>query len=51
MFIRNIDKRIKILFLLMIILLILVIIKICYIELFEYSKLNTLAQDFWSRNL
>ena len=51
MFIRNIDKRIKILFLLMLILLILVIIKICYIELFEYSKLNTLAQDLWSRNL
>ena len=51
MFIRNIDKRIKILFLLMIILLILVIIKICYIELFEYSKLNNLAQDLWSRNL
>ena len=51
MFFKSIDKRIKILFLLMIVPLLLIIIKVLYIELFHYSKLNTLARDLWSRNL
>ena len=51
MFFKSIDKRIKILFLGMSFLLLLVIIKVVYIQVFQYKKLNTLASDLWSRNL
>ena len=51
MFFKSINKRIKILFLLISIPLLLIIIKVLYIEIFNYSKLNTLAKDLWSRNL
>ena len=51
MFLKDINKRIKILFLLMLIPLILVIIRVIYIQVFEYKKLNVLANDLWSRNL
>ena len=39
MFIKGINKRIKISFLIMLIPLILIIGKILYIEIFEYNKL------------
>ena len=51
MFLRKIDKRIKIFFLFMIIPLLLVIVRVFYIQVFEYKKLNGLAKDLWSRNL
>jgi len=51
MFISHINKRIKILFLLLLIPLILIVIKVFYIQVFEYKKLNTKAKDLWSRNL
>ena len=51
MFFKSIDKRIKILFLGMSFLLLLVIIKVVYIQVFQYKKLNNLASDLWSRNL
>ena len=51
MFIKGINKRIKISFLIMLIPLILIIGKILYIEIFEYNKLNKLAKNLWSRNL
>ena len=51
MFVRNIDKRIKLLFLGIIMILILVVVKVFYIQVFEYNKLNSLAKDLWSRNL
>lgn len=51
MFTKYIDKRIKVLFLIMLILLFLVIIRVFYIQVFEYKKLNSLASDLWSRNL
>ena len=51
MFNKNINIRIKILFLLLLIPLLLVIIKVFYIQVFQYTKLNTLAKDLWSRNL
>ena len=51
MFIKGINKRIKISFLIMLIPLILIIGKILYIEIFEYYKLNKLAKNLWSRNL
>ncbi len=51
MFTKSINKRIKIIFILMLIALFLVIVKVFYIQVFEYKKLNRLASDLWSRNL
>ena len=51
MFIKNIDKRIKILFLICLIPLFLIVFKVFYIQVFEYKKLNGLSADLWSRNL
>ena len=51
MFNKTINIRIKILFLLLLIPLILVVIKVFYIQVFQYTKLNLLAKDLWSRNL
>ena len=51
MFTKNINKRIKIIFLIMIIPFLLILIKVFYIQVFEYKKLNSLAKDLWSRNL
>ena len=51
MFTKSINKRIKIIFILMLIVLFLVIVKVFYIQVFEYKKLNKLASDLWSRNL
>ncbi len=51
MFFKKIDSRIKILFLMMIIPLILVVLKVVYIQVFQYKKLNILANELWSRNL
>ena len=51
MFIKNIDKRIKILFLICLIPLFLIVFKVFYIQVFEYKKLNVLSKDLWSRNL
>ena len=51
MFLKKINLRIKILFLILIIPLLLVIIRVFYIQVFEYKKLNILARDLWSRNL
>ena len=51
MFLKRIDTRIKIIFLLLLIPLFLVVVKVFYIQVFEYKKLNTLANDLWSRNL
>ena len=51
MFTKSINKRIKVIFILMLIALFLVIVKVFYIQVFEYKKLNKLASDLWSRNL
>lgn len=51
MFFKKIDSRIKILFLIMVIPLILVVLKVVYIQVFQYKKLNVLANELWSRNL
>lgn len=51
MFLKKINLRIKMLFLILIIPLLLVIIRVFYIQVFEYKKLNILARDLWSRNL
>ena len=51
MFFKGIHKRIRIILLIIIFLFILVILKVFYIQVFDYSKLNTLANNLWSRNL
>lgn len=51
MFTKKIDKRIKIIFLIIITILFLVFIRVFYIQVFEYKKLNKLASSLWSRNL
>ena len=51
MFIKNIHTRIKFAFLIIIICFIIIIFKVFYIQVFSYRKLNTLANDLWSRNL
>lgn len=45
------NNRIRIIMLLFFIVFILVLIKIFYIQVIEYKKINTLANDLWSRNL
>ena len=45
------NKRIKYIFAFSILVFIFVIIKIFYIQVIEYDKLNTLANELWSRNL
>lgn len=51
MFTKKIDKRIKIVFLIIVSILFLVLVRVFYIQVFEYKKLNKLASSLWSRNL
>lgn len=51
MFFKNIHKRIKIVLVVLIFLFILVILKVFYIQVIDYNKLNSLAENLWSRNL
>lgn len=51
MFFKKIDERIKITFLVMIILFIFIILRVFYIQVFDYKKLNEYASDLWSRDL
>lgn len=51
MFFKKIDERIKITFLVMLILFIFIILRVFYIQIFDYKKLNEYASDLWSRNL
>ena len=51
MFIKNINKRIKIMLLLFGFVLLMVILKVFYVQVFDYKKLSNLASDLWSRNL
>lgn len=51
MFFTTIHKRINFLFVVIAIFLIAIIIKVFYIQVFQYNKLNNLAENLWSRNL
>lgn len=51
MFYNNIHTRIRYVFLILIICLIITIAKVFYIQVFQYDKLNTLAESLWSRKL
>ena len=51
MFQKHINKKIKIVLIIVFFLFSLIILKVGYIQLFQYGKLNKLAKDLWSRNL
>lgn len=51
MFLKNVNKRIKILFLIMLSVFILIIIRVFYIEVIDYDKLKSYASSLWSREL
>ena len=45
------NKRIKLIFLISLLIFFLVLLKVFYIQVIEYKKLNKLANELWSRNL
>lgn len=45
------NKRIRIVFVISLIVFFFVLVKVFYIQVIEYKKLNTLASELWSRNL
>ena len=45
------NNRIRQVFLIIILLFIFVIVRVFYVQVFEYDKLNELAENLWSRNL
>ena len=45
------NSRIRLIFLLVLIVFILIIVRVFYIQVIEYKKLNNLAESLWSRNL
>jgi len=51
MFFKSIDKRIKIVLLIIIAMFVVIILKVAYVQLVNYVKLNGLASDLWSREL
>ena len=51
MFFKGIDSRIRIIFLIIVLLFIFIVLRVFYVQIFDYSKLNELASDLWSRNL
>lgn len=51
MFFTTTHKRINFLFVVIFIFVIAIIAKVFYIQVFQYKKLNTLAENLWSRNL
>ena len=51
MFNKKQNNRINYIFLFSILIFFLIIIKIFYIQVIDYNKLNSLANDLWSRNL
>ena len=51
MFLKGIDSRIKLLFLIILLMLILIVFRVLFIQVIDYKKLNILASDLWSRDL
>ncbi len=51
MFFKKIDERIKILFLIILILFFFIIVRVFYIQVIDYKKLNKYASALWSRDL
>lgn len=48
---KKVDERLKIFVIGVFVVFIIVILKVFYIQVFQYDKLNDLASDLWSRNL
>lgn len=48
---KQVDQKIKIFVIGIFIVFIVIILKVFYIQVFDYDKLNDLANDLWSRNL
>lgn len=51
MFLRNVDKRIKIMFVLMSFMFLVIVLRVLFIEVIDYSKLKDKASSLWSRSL
>ncbi len=51
MFLKRINKRIKIVFIISLIPLLLIILKVFYIQIIDHNNLKISANDLWSRNL
>ena len=51
MFFKNIHKRMKIALCIILFVFIVIILRVFYIQVFDYQKLNQKASDLWSRNL
>ena len=51
MFLKKIDSRIKISFLVIVLMLLLIVFRVLFIQVISYEKLNILASDLWSRDL
>lgn len=51
MFFKKIDERIKVTFLVMLLLFIFIVLRVFYIQIFDYKKLNSYASNLWSRDL
>ena len=51
MFFKSIHKRMKILSMMIFTIFIIIILRVFYIEVIEYKKLNNYATNLWSRNL
>ena len=48
---KKVDERLKIFVIGVFVVFIVIILKVFYIQVFQYDKLNDLASDLWSRNL
>lgn len=51
MFFKNIHKRMKLVLVILFILFVIIILRVFYIQVFDYKKLNKYASRLWSRNL
>ncbi len=51
MFYNTVHTRIRFVFALVILAIFIIIARVFYIQVFSYNKLNTLAENLWSRNL
>ena len=51
MFLRKIDERIKVIFLILLLLFVFIILRVFYVQMIDYKKLNEYSSDLWSRDL
>jgi len=51
MFVENIHGRIRFIFVIVLLMFIAIVLRVFYIQVIDYNKLNDLADNLWSRNL